>query len=141
MEALRKSLWDFSPSPSLLPSLAEIPLPFSAEAGEGDPQPFPLVMPGPLVPRFKITLNRVCEHGETPGCIRCTTSGTDNPKPHSAECRARFADLLNKTVPVARAVEIPEEPLTVEDEDLVAELFAPSGDEGVVACDPRRPED
>ena len=135
-EALRKSIRDFSPSSTLLSSLAEIPLPFSDEAGEGDPQPFPLVTPAPLIPRFKITLNRICEHCETPGCSGCATSGTEYPKPHTAECRARFANLLDKAVPVARAIEITEGPRMVEDEDLVAELFAPSDEGGVDACVP-----
>ena len=44
-----------------------------------------------------ITLERQIEHGATPACPGRSAAYEDNPKPHSAECRARFEKLLGRT--------------------------------------------
>ena len=103
-EARRAALKSLGPPDAVLPSLAQMPLPFAEEAGEGDPPPVPDIGPEKIVPKFRITLNRLCEHGMTPGCDGCQFLGTDAPKPRTDECRARFAELLNKTQSVVTSI-------------------------------------
>ena len=43
-----------------------------------------------------ITVDRQVRHGSTKGCPGCEVSYGENPKPHNAECRARFAKLLGR---------------------------------------------
>ena len=43
-----------------------------------------------------ITVDRQVRHGSAKGCPGCEVSYGENPKPHNAECRARFEKLLGR---------------------------------------------
>ena len=55
--------------------------------------------PAPATPGRRgvyITVDRQIRHGSTPGCPGCSTAYGENPKPHNAECRARFEAILGR---------------------------------------------
>ena len=73
-----------------------VTLPFAEEAGEalkdqGGDIPLP---EADVFPKYRLTLKRLIELGETPGCPGCKSVGTSKQRRHTLECKTRFKDLL-----------------------------------------------
>ena len=100
-EARQRALKNMSPD-AAPPKIGLVPLPYSDEPGADGDLP-PAFIPAPVVPRFRITLSRLIEHGVTPGCKGCENLATDKPRPHTELCKKRFAELLD-VAPVVTVV-------------------------------------
>ena len=76
----------------------ELPLVFAKEAGESQSQ-VDLPLKPPVRRRFQITVGRMLHYGGAPGCK--SSSDYDSSRPHTAECRRRFLNLLiqDKKIP------------------------------------------
>ena len=93
--------------------------------GDEDEQaPIPDLIPHlePHRTQFKITLNRLIEYGETPGCEACK----DFKGVHTAECRERFEDLLRRDGKLPPITIVPAEVPTVEPLQQVLDADGPS---------------
>ena len=47
------------------------------------------------LPKYRLTLKRLVEHGVTPGCKGCESVGTKVQRKHTPECKQRFARIFN----------------------------------------------
>ena len=82
------------------PTLPEVPLPFADEAGEDTHvEDLKIVVPR-VVPKIKITANRIYTFGPTDGCEACISNMGASAtlglgyKKHTDACKRRFLSLL-----------------------------------------------